>query len=106
MIFKFLGSFVKILMVNGGSIMQNGYNNGYLFDDEVYSLFICRKRLMFVNFVKKFVKIKNVVDEKIVYIDILYNKFLEVSLFFLIGVFFNWYFLYFIYIQYNFFVQC
>lgn len=47
---------------------------------------------MFVNFVKKFVKIKNVVDEKIVYIDILYNKFLEVSLFFLIGVFFNWYF--------------
>lgn len=43
---------------------------------------------MFVNFVKKFVKIKNVVDEKIVYIDILYNKFLEVSLFFLIGVLF------------------
>lgn len=71
------GSPAKTLMVNGGSTTQNGHNNGHLSDDEAHSPSTRRKRPMSANSAKKFVKIKNVADEKIVYTDTLHNKSLE-----------------------------
>lgn len=59
------GSPAKTLMVNGGSTTQNGHNNGHLSDDEAHSPSTRRKRPMSANSAKKFVKIKNVADEKI-----------------------------------------
>lgn len=73
------GSPAKTLMVNGSSTTQNGHSNGHLSDDEAHSPSTRRKRPVSANSAKKFVKIKNVADEKIVYTDTLHNKSLEVS---------------------------
>jgi nitric-oxide synthase len=64
------------LKVNGTA--QNGHANGWS-DDEAHSPATRRKKPVAANAAKKFVKIKNVADEKIVYTDTLHNKSLEVS---------------------------
>ncbi|XP_062619237.1 nitric oxide synthase 1-like isoform X1 [Saccostrea cucullata] len=63
------------LKVNGTS--QNGHTNGFLSDDESHSPSTRRKRPVSANSAKKFVKIRNVADEKIVYTDTLHTKSLE-----------------------------
>lgn len=74
------GSPSKTLMVNGNGGTPNGHSNGHLSDDEAHSPSTRRKRPLSANSAKKFVKIKNVADEKIVYTDTLHAKSMEVSL--------------------------
>ena len=74
------GSPSKTLMVNGNGGTSNGHSNGHLSDDEAHSPSTRRKRPLSANSAKKFVKIKNVADEKIVYTDTLHAKSMEVSL--------------------------